>query len=56
MSLAKLLRDFLFDEDVQRHNRPPRKNSAHRDKHVFVKHRGRQVHYRINKYGELYEK
>jgi hypothetical protein len=26
------------------------------NKHVIVKHRGQLKHYRINKYGELYEK
>jgi len=25
------------------------------NKHVMVKHRGKLKHYRINKYGELYE-
>ncbi len=55
MSIFRALQRFLFDSDTQYNNRPARSRKASRSKRIIVKHKGRQKHYRINKYGEVFE-
>jgi len=50
---------LLFNHTPKPKSRRPHRtdvNRSSRDKHIVIKHKGRLKHYRVNKYGEIFEK
>ena len=56
MSLLKLLQKFVIEDGAQYNQKPSRGNKRSHSRQIIVRQKGRQKRYKINKYGEIFER